>query len=60
VISPNCVPIHVHNGKIEERIDRFRLSGMKQDLPIEMQSIGIEQTQGAIEFVVMDCWQQFL
>jgi hypothetical protein len=43
VVSPNHVSIHVHNRKIEEHIDGSRLSRLKHDLPIEMQSVGISQ-----------------
>lgn len=50
-LVPDCVPVHVHDGKIEEPINRLRLPGLQHDFPIQVQPVWIEQAQGARVFL---------
>jgi hypothetical protein len=57
-ILPDSVPVHVHDREIEKHVDGLRQPGLPDDIPIEIETVGIEKTQGAIEFLEMDGGEQ--
>jgi hypothetical protein len=59
-VFPNGISIHVHDGKVEEHINRLRLPGQLHDLPVKMQPVRIEQAQCTIEFPKMNLRQHLL
>src|ERR1035437_6784393 len=59
-VFPNSVPIHIHDGKVQEHIDRLGLTGLQHYFPIEMQAIWIQETQGAVVISILNLRQQFL
>ena len=58
--APDRVPVHIHNRKIEKEVYGLGLPGLEHHVPIEMQPIGIEQTQSAVELHVLDGRKQLL
>ena len=59
-VFPDRVSVHVHDRKVKEHVDGFGLPGLVHHLPLNMQSVRVEQAQGAFVIRKLNLRQQFL
>jgi len=56
-IVPKHISIDVCNWEIQKYLDSFRFASSLNDLPRKIQTVWIEHTQRASEFLVSNCWE---